>query len=199
MIPVTPAPEPAVFDAEVRQPGLKWLASKGIEADKPPPAPAKLPAHWQKASKELWDAYRGVCAYLCIYFEWPLGAHSTEHFVAKSRDASLAYEWANYRLSCLGANRRKNRFDDVLDPFEIEPDTLELNLASGGIKPNPRKYGDIPERARATIERLGLDVPEMNDMRARHFEDYLRADVSEAYLERHSPFVWYEAHRKNLL
>lgn len=49
--------------------------------------------------------------------KWPLGSHSTDHFIAKSSNTGQAYEWSNYRLSCLGANRSKNRFDDVLDPF----------------------------------------------------------------------------------
>lgn len=199
MIPVTPAKEPDVFNAGARQPGQKWLADNGIDASKPPPKPSALPAYWQRASRELWDAYNGVCAYLCIFFDFPLGAHSTEHFVAKSRMAGLAYEWSNYRLSCLGANRRKNRFDDVLDPFEIEPDTFVLNLASGEIKPNSDKPPHIQKKAQTTIERLGLDDPEMNNMRARHYEDLLRDDISATYLQSHSPFVWYEAQKQGLL
>ena len=109
------------------------------------------------------------------------------------------FEYTNYRLSCLGANRNKNRFDDILDPFEIEPDTFVLNLSSGSIKPNPCKPGDTRRRAQETITRLGLDDAETNEMRARHFDEYQRNDVSGAHLKRQSPFVWYEAQRQNLL
>lgn len=199
MIPVAKAREPSHFHRKVRLPGLKWLQANAIVANGPPPAPAKLPPYWQKTSKQLWEAYAGVCAYLSVYFEWPLGASSTDHFVAKSRDAGAAYEWLNYRLACLGANRNKNRFDDILDPFEIEPDTFLLNLASGKIKPNPRKRGDIPKRAKETIERLHLDDPETNAMRAAHYEDFLKGDINGSYLQKHSPFVWYEAQRQGLL
>jgi len=150
-------------------------------------------------SRELWEAYSGICAYLCVYFEWRLGAHSTDHFVAKSRNAGLAYEWSNYRLSCLGANRNKNRFDDILDPFDIEPDTFVLNLVSGAVKPNPRKPEHIRERARATINRLRLDEPEANEMRARNFQEYMENHVSSEHLNGHSPFVWHEARRQDLL
>lgn len=198
MIPVTRAQPPANFEDDVRKPGLAWLAAQGIAADQPPPDAAKMPPHWQKTSKALWDAYNGTCAYLAIYFAWPLGAHSTEHFVAKSRNSRLAYEWSNYRLTCLGANRRKNRFDDVLDPFEIEADTFVLNLASGKISPNPAKP-DVREQALKTIERLGLDDPEMDRMRAGHYTEFLQEDVSAGYLQRNSPFVWYEANRQGLL
>lgn len=199
MIPVKAASEPAGFDKRVRQPGMVWLKSNGIAARSPPPDPSKLPPYWQKMSIELWKAYAGVCAYLAIYFEWPTGASSTDHFVAKSQNAGAAYEWLNYRLACLGANRNKNRFDDILDPFEIEPDTFVLNLSTGEIRPNKKKTGDVPRRAKATIDRLHLDDPETDAMRAAHYGDYLKGDVSRNYLRRHSPFVWHEARRQGLL
>jgi uncharacterized protein (TIGR02646 family) len=147
----------------------------------------------------LWTAYEGVCAYLCIFFEWPLGAQSTDHFIAKSRLAGQAYEWSNFRLSCLGMNRAKNRFDDILDPFEIAADTFVLNLATGEIKPNPQLPKPMRKLAEATIERLGLREPDTTEMRARHFQDYLEHHVDEHHLKRWSPSVWYEARRQGLL
>jgi uncharacterized protein (TIGR02646 family) len=199
VIPVAPADEPGPFDSEVRQPGLQWLQTQGVATDQPPPDPAALPPYWRRMSRELWGSYAGVCAYLCIYFEWSLGAHSTDHFIAKSRHAGRAYEWANYRLSCLGANRNKNRFDDILDPFGIAAETFVLNLLSGEIKPNPDSLESVQQSAQQTIDRLKLDDPETNNMRARHYEDYRRGDVSGSHLRRHSPFVWYEAQRQGLL
>lgn len=199
MIPVTPQPEPSTFDAKVRKPGLDWLNQQGIPLDQPPADPAALPTYWRRTQKELWRAYRGVCAFLCIYFEWPLGAQSTDHFIPKSSNAGSAYEWANYRLSCLGMNRIKNKFDDVMDPFEIKQDTFVLNLASGEIKPGDAQPDDIKAKATETIRRLKLDDPETNRMRAERYGDYCRGDVSADYLARHSPFVWYEAQRQGLL
>lgn len=199
MIPVSPAPEPSTFDEEVRNPGLCWLAEKGWAANEPPAKAGDLPPHWQKVSKDLWSTYGGVCAYLAVYFPYPLGAHSTDHFVAKSKNAGLAYEWSNYRLSCLGANRRKGRFDDILDPFEIDDHTFELNLASGEISPNPGNSEDVIRRAEETILRLRLNDPMTKEMRAQQYEDYCRGDISVNYLERNSPFVHYEATRQGLL
>jgi len=199
MIRVEPQPEPADFDSTVRQPGLLWLRRHRVPLAQPPPDPTKLPTHWRKCQKALWDAYHGVCAYLCIYFAWPLGASSTDHFVAKSKEAGKAYEWSNFRLSCMGMNRNKNRFDDILDPFEIEPNTFVLNLANGEIKPNPDLPGALKERADETIKRLQLDDPETNKMRAEHYSDFLRGDVSAEWLRRRSPFVWHEGNRQRLL
>jgi uncharacterized protein (TIGR02646 family) len=199
MIPVAEKPEPGGFDNQVRQPGLKWLQDHNVALEQPPPYPAKLPPYWRRTQRQLWTAYDGVCAYLCIFFEWPLGAQSTDHFIAKSRLAGQAYEWSNYRLSCLGMNRAKNRFDDILDPFEIAAETFLLNLATGEIRPNPQMPDAVQALAQATIERLKLHDPETNTMRATHFEYYLRGDVSAGFLERSSPFVWYEARRQGLL
>jgi uncharacterized protein (TIGR02646 family) len=184
VIPVTPQPEPIDFDAKVRTPGLKWLRDHGIDPSLPPPDPKKLPTYWRNVQIDLWRAYAGVCAYLTIYFEWPSGASSTDHFIAKSRLANQAYEWSNYRLSCLGMNRNKGNFEDILDPFDIQPNTFTLNLASGRIAANLALPPVERTLAEATIRRLKLDAPETNRMRAEHYTLYSRGEVSAAYLQR---------------
>jgi len=198
MIPVTLQPEPADFDQRVRQPGRDWLANQGIALNAAPPRAADLPNYWTRSNRQLWEAYSGVCAYLAIYFEWVTGAASTDHFVAKSRHAGDAYEWGNYRLSCLGPNRNKGRFDDVLDPIGLQADTFVLNLSSGEIRPNPSLDNEQRKAARKTIRRLKLDSSDHNTMRARHFSRYLRGKDQQA-LKELSPFVWYEAQRQGLL
>lgn len=200
MIPITLQPEPSNFDSKVRIPGVQWLRSEGIQLDQPPSDPAALPSYWRRALKELWDAYGGVCAYLCIFFEWSSGAASTDHFVAKSTHAGMAYEWSNYRLSCLGMNRCKNRFDDILDPFFLQPDTFVLDLDTGKISPNVELLSPVDQDlADKTIRRLKLDSPENNEMRARHYTLYMRGKWTEDLLDRYSPFVCYEAKRQGLL
>lgn len=202
MIPVTLQPEPHLpvfdFDASVRQPGLTWLDLNGISRNEAPPTASALPNYWSRSNKILWNSYSGVCAYLAIFFEWPTGASSTDHFVAKSKHASDAYEWNNYRLSCLGANRNKNKFDDVLDPIGLSDATFILNLANGEIRPNPALPPLVKALASKTIERLKLDSTDLNAMRAKHFVRYLRKKDEET-LKELSPFVWYEANRQGLL
>ncbi|HBF35264.1 TPA: hypothetical protein DDW35_11955 [Candidatus Sumerlaeota bacterium] len=200
MIPVLPQPAPSDFDTKVRLPGLKWLKGKSIPLNAPAPKGIVFKAYWSKTQKELWDAYKGTCAYLCIYFEWPLGASSTDHFVAKSQDAGQTYEWGNYRLSCLGMNRNKGKFDDILDPFTIQPNTFVLNFASGKVSPNPDPaFQSMYQQAQKTIDRLILNDPETQKMRVKHFDYYLTKQVTAEFLRNHSPFVWYEAQRQNLL
>jgi uncharacterized protein (TIGR02646 family) len=198
MIPVTLQPEPADFDPKVRVPGHDWLKANGVALNSVPPKGTKLPNKWTHSNKQLWDAYGGVCAYLAIYFEWVTGASSTDHFVAKSRNAGDAYEWNNYRLSCLGPNRNKREFADVLDPIGLMTETFFLNLGNGEIAANPNLSLADVVLANKTIKRLKLNSAEHKLMRAKHFVRYLRKK-DEDTLRELSPFVWYEANRQNLL
>jgi uncharacterized protein (TIGR02646 family) len=198
MIPVKLQPEPADFDQKVRQRGRSWLAKQGIALNSAPPKATKLPNYWTHSNTQLWEAYSGVCAYLAIFFEWVSGAASTDHFVAKSRNAGGAYEWSNYRLSCLGPNRNKGKFDDVLDPIGLPPNTFVLDLTTGEVSPNPALSRTLKAAARKAIARLKLDSAEHSQMRARHFARYLRGKDQDA-LKELSPFVWHEAHRQGLL
>ena len=199
MIPVILQPEPANFDAEVRQRGRAWLGAQGIALHAPPPQASKLPNYWSSLNKQLWEAYSGVCAYLAIFFEWGTGTASTDHFIAKSMNAGKAYEWSNYRLSCLGPNRNKNRFDDVLDPIGLAPNTFVINFASGKIAPNKAMSPALRTAARKTIGRLKLNSPDNKKMRAQHFEFYRAGDCSLNFLQRNSPFVHAEIVRQGLV
>lgn len=74
MIPVTAQPEPAHFHTAVRQRGRSWLLGKGIALHGAAPKGTKFPPYWTATNKDLWDAYSGICAYLAIYFEFPIGS-----------------------------------------------------------------------------------------------------------------------------
>lgn len=198
MIPVTLQPEPADFDVEVRQKGLAWLTTKGTAPHAAPPKSSKLPRYWSHSNKQLWEAYSGICAYLAIFFEWSTGASSTDHFIAKSKNAGDAYEWGNYRLSCLGPNRNKNKFDDVLDPIGLAQSTFVINFASGKISPNHSLPSGQKVAARKTIRRLWLNSPENKEMRTRHYNEFLQGNCSLNFLLRHSPFVHAEIVRQGL-
>lgn len=197
MIPVQLQPEPPDFDIHVRRRGRQWLAKNGIKLDFPPPKASDLPPYWRYSSKQLWEAYQGVCAYLAIYFEWVTGASSTDHFIPKSRYAGGAYEWDNFRLSCIALNRDKGTWY-ILDPIGLNPDTFILNLSSGKIRPNPSLTGEDKTKALKTMTLLKLDCPENNLMRARHYSFYLHGDWSLEYLKHYSPFVHSEIIRQGL-
>lgn len=199
MMPVVEQPEPTAFDATVRQKGLAHLEKKGFALDKPLPPKADLQPYWRACLTDLHQSYNGVCAYLGVYFERVTGAGSVDHFIAKSANAGLAYEWSNYRLACSTMNSRKRDYDDVLDPFYLSPGLFRLQLSSGRIYPNPRLEAQAMRLVEQTIERLGLDDPQCRDLRANWYQDYLEHGLPSDYLKKKSPFVWHEANRQGLL
>jgi uncharacterized protein (TIGR02646 family) len=196
VIPVNLAAEPPNFNAEVRQPGLAFLKNNNIAPDTPLPNGTQIPPLWQgKWNQTLWRSYSGVCAYLALYFEFATGASSTDHFVPKSLMPGLAYEWRNYRLACLAINRKKSTFTDIMDPFEITPDTFTLRLVDGVIRPNKQKTAEVQQAAQRTIDRLNLNSPEHTEWRSRHFNELIKGE-RQSYT---SPFVHHEMERQRLL
>ena len=69
MIPVAVHPEPAAFDAQVRQKGLAHLRKKGFPLGQLLPPKAEIEPYRRACLTDLHQAYGGVCAYLCILFE----------------------------------------------------------------------------------------------------------------------------------
>jgi hypothetical protein len=199
MIHVNAQPEPAAFNTEVRLKGLAHLNKKDYQLDQPLPPNADIEPYWRACLTDLHNSYGGVCAYLCVFFERVMGGGSVDHFIAKSTNAGLAYEWENYRLACSTMNSRKREYSDVLDPFVLAPDLFRLQLSTGHIYPNPR-LNALPMRlVEETIERLGLDDPQCRELRARWYQDYLEHALPSVYLKSKAPFVWYEANRQGLL
>ncbi len=199
MIPVTPQPEPATFDKKVRQKGLNFLRTQGFSLSHPVPKGTKLHPYWRDCLDDLHSSYQGICAYLCVFIERVTGGTSVDHFVAKSRLAGLVYEWSNYRLACSTMNSRKRNYESVLDPFKIRDDWFHLELVSGRIYPNPGLSAQEFRRVADTIKRLGLDDPGCREMRTRHYQQYREELYTGDFLKKHSPFVWYEANRQELL
>ncbi len=204
MIRVERAPEPADFDRKVRQPGLRAIAEmtgapelpkrrgrpREVIAASPDEIPAdKLPPFWTEALPELLEGYGRVCAYMSFYIERVTGAASVDHMLPKSTDWREIYEWCNYRLACSLMNSRKNAYQDVLDPFEIEDGWFRMELVGYQVIPDPDLPPDIHEKVQATIDRLKLNDYECLRLREEYAEEFYRGDISQARLRRHAPFL----------
>lgn len=188
MIRVEAQPEPEDFDVKVRAPGRIAIA-EGMDP---------LPPYWRQALMQLHQAYGGICAYLCIRIPRGVGARSTDHFVAKSTDPGLVYEWSNYRLACSLMNSRKGIFTGILDPFEIEDGWFVLELSGLQVLPNPVLREDLRLTVQNTIDQLDLNDPECLAARAEVFDDYL-VHRNFSSLEKRCPFVAAEIRRQNWL
>ncbi|WP_252177544.1 hypothetical protein [Endozoicomonas sp. 4G] len=199
MIKVNPQPEPVDFNVKVRQKGIRHLEEKGIDLDKPLPEGVKISPYWRDCMDELYQAYSGICGYLAVHFERTTGGATVEHFAAKSRRVDLAYEWSNYRLASSIINSRKNDYEDVLDPFEIENGWFHVELVSGRIFPAPGLPENVFQKVDDTIKRLKLDDRSNREMRARHYYEYIQGEYTESFLMKRSPLVWAEACRQDML
>jgi uncharacterized protein (TIGR02646 family) len=199
VIPVAPQPEPNDFGKTVRTPGSKWIRKSGLNLTEPVPPKTEIPSHWTKCIPALRKAYSGICAYTGVFIPLVVGAPSVEHFLAKSKRLDQAYEWLNYRFVCAKMNSRKRDFDDVLDPFTLEPDMFVLNIVNGAIKPRSGLDAEKRLLVKRTIERLDLDDVECREMRLEFIKDFLTAEITAANLKRRAPFIYLELKRQNLL
>lgn len=199
MIPVAAQPEPPRFRADVEIPGDRWLADRGLALEDPIPSGLEPPPHWRKCLPDLRKAYSEVCAYVSLWIPPITGGASVDHFVAKSGRAGLTYRWSNYRLACSLMNSRKREFEDVLDPFTLDPGTFRLNFADGAIGPDKSLSPTRASAAKATVERLALDSSECRTARLQWWDEYRAGTISSEFMKRRAPFVWTEAVRQNLI
>jgi hypothetical protein len=173
----------------VQKPGLR------AQQETPP----RTPPLWRgECLRQLWEAYDGICAYLCIFIPRGSGARSVDHFVPQSRRPDLLYEWSNYRLACSLMNSRKKQFEDVLDPFEVEDGWFVLDLSFLQVLPNPDLDEATRRRVQATIDRLDLNDNECLQAREKDYDAYLKRELPYDLLERWSPFVAREMRRQGL-
>lgn len=155
--------------------------------------------YWTAALDDLMAAYDEVCAYSCFRIHRITGAQSVDHFAPRSRAWDRVYTWSNYRLACSRLNARKRDFTDVLDPFEVRTGWFRLELVGFQVLPGLSLRGDVAQRVRDTIERLGLGDADMRGAREEHAERYWCGEVSLRVLQEESPFVAFELARQERL
>jgi uncharacterized protein (TIGR02646 family) len=206
VIPVTPQPEPTEFDTRVRQRGNTWILNQNLDQsvalpegmDYPKPAYWAMQDDGYSCLNQLYLAYKKVCAYTGIFISG--GAKSVDHFVPKSRNVGLAFEWSNYRLACRNINGIKRDFEDVLDPFLLESETFFLVLETGEIYVNPQLENmPLGIAAQQTITRLKLSSEEHQNTRADYYTEFKNGEKSASELQKYAPFVYLEAQRQDQL
>jgi uncharacterized protein (TIGR02646 family) len=120
----------------------------------------------RSAKKALSLALRELAHGKCAYCESALGVTvdlEVDHYVAKTVDPALAFEWTNLLPSCRLCNRPKLNHDhassllkpDIEDPepfFWIHPDT-------GKLEPHPSLDAAATRRAEQTIQLCDLQRP----------------------------------------
>ena len=159
---------------------------------------SELPTYWTECLDSLMTAYDEVCAYSCFRIHRVTGARSVDHFAPRSRAWDRVYAWTNYRLACSRLNARKRDFTDILDPFEVQTGSFQLELVGFQLLPAAGLDADVTRRIEVTCKRLGLNDYD-RQCRERDAERYWAGNVSLTVLREESPLVAIELARQGRL
>ena len=190
MLVVHPA-EPATFDQDVRGPGALFLAI----ARAPTAAAWRNNNYWRRAHQDLYRGSNGVCVYSGSFTPRASGravdhASSIDHFVPKSHDPALAYEWSNFRLCRALLNQRKGDNRDVLDPVTLPGRWFVLDLVTFRIEPNDGLAEPNRRAVLDSIRRLCLnDDDDLVDERARVIFNFAAGRLPRADLISKFPYI----------
>lgn len=156
-------PRTITFDQRVRQRGNKWLA-KNARAK-----PSRFPDYWNEFRAEVQAAFSGCCAYQ----GFAVNSGQIDHFVAKSINRDLTYEWSNYRWAEPRVNQLKGD-QPFLDPFQAQPGWIEIDPYTMEFRLGIR----LPTELHATGESMCrvLNHPELVRGRTGMFEWLLNDD-----------------------
>ena len=186
--------EPPQFEEDVRVPGRAFLE----QVPNPSTKQWGSRPYWQRVLGELYEDYGGICAYTCHRIEPITGADTVDHFVPKSIEPALAYEWTNYRLVCARMNGRKGTKRDVLDPFALREFTFALHFPSLQVRPSGECSAELAVEAATTIMRLKLNDALCVKARWTYIKNYCKTWISFEFLEEYAPFIHREILRQGL-
>jgi hypothetical protein len=217
VILVTPAAEPASFDAHVRKRGAvaiqrllgQPVKARGRKPSKTYAAPEDIPGgsfptYWtdvrpsdgKSALDDLMDSYGQFCAYLAMRIERATGSPTVDHYVAKDDDWKLVYEWSNYRLSASCVNGAKGT-RQVVDPFLVKTGWFELDLDTFKV----RRGAAAPLAEHVRIDET-LDILNLRQCIAQRGEfitRYRQDEIDLRHIAIYAPFIEQELRRQGKL
>ena len=194
MMPVKFQPEPVQFTKKVRVPGQQFLS----KVQKPISQQWRGKEYWQRALPDMRQAYNSICAYSAFWIPHSTGNHSIDHFIPKSKQPNLAYEWHNFRYVSARFNSRKGT-RTIVDPFKLRQGWFILDFKSFLIKPKPALSSTKKDKLWETIKHLKLnDDEDLVIERQTWYLNYLNKEISFEHLKKNAPFVAFEIERQNL-
>lgn len=190
LIPITPPLPPQTYQQSVEVPGAVFLSTT------PNPTRHQWSKHnyWRHIHSPLYTAMNGICCYSASFTPRRQGKGpdhtSVDHFVPKTVDSKLAYDWNNFRLCRAKLNNRKDNFQDVLDPYVISNGWFRINFATFSLEPDSNLKAADANAVVQTINRLGLNSDDQYvNERARAVYAYVENRLSMSELRRFYPFL----------
>lgn len=192
MIPIELQPEPDDFIDRVYSIGMQFLS----QVPHPASNQWKGREYWRRVLPDMRKAYGGVCAYSAHWIPYSTGNYSIDHFVPKSQQPALAYEWSNFRYVSARFNSRKGT-RTIIDPVGLSPDWFIIDFSSFFIHPNPDLSLEQKQVVDETITRLKLNIDDdLVVERQAWFFAYQKDEISFDHLNKHAPFIAYEVQRQ---
>jgi len=178
MIPIkNPIKKPALFDAECRDKGNAWLATNST-CERPRD-------FWSPFKNDLASGFKDRCAFGAMW----ISSGTVDHFVAFKVDATLTYEWDNYRYVEGWINSSKKK-TSVLDPFIVKKGWFEIILPSMQLVCTtaiPKKYLAL---AQDTVKNLPLGNDErILRTRREWYRMYLDGEINLIALKKKAPLI----------
>ena len=147
---------------------------------------------WSLARSDLEKSYGRICAYTCR----SIVGGSVDHFLPKSKYPELAYEWANYRLSCAFANQAKAAKVGLMDPFQIGLGWFSISFPQCDVVVGPKVPKEREGEAQLTIKALKLNSESLVEGRSDIAMEFRDGSVTLDYVKRHYPFLAVEIERQ---
>lgn len=183
-----PQPEPAFFDKEVRQKGVRFIAKH--------PDAVKFANYWSQSvacADAVRNAFGSLCAYSCLRSH----AGDVDHFRSQNECRSdgalhIIYEWSNYRFADKTVNQVKNavKYTEILDPFEVENDWFSIDLPSLLLKMSSSiNHSDVRTRGETSIEKLGLNGDYLKRRRRSIYDVFKQGKANLQYVQDEYPLL----------
>ena len=124
---------------------------------------------------------------------------SVDHFIPKTVQPPLAYEWSNFRLASGRVNNTKGTQTNILDPFQVDDNWFHLEVPSCLLKANPTLDPHVKTQVKNTIHSLRLNDDDYYvQERCNILIDYAKGEIGFGFLTRRYPFLAKEITRQNL-
>jgi hypothetical protein len=189
---------PATYINDVFLPGMQFLAASPNPSNKE----FKRHSYWKRIHAPIYDLYGGICCYCASWTPKPkesniLDVTSIDHFIPKSVNPSLAYDWRNFRLCRSRLNINKGNSLNIMDPIAIRNGWFILDFSSFLILPDPTLALYLKKRINDSITILGLNGNDYLEQRLDVILNYSINVISFEELQEKYPFIGIEMIRQD--
>lgn len=188
---------PPHYEEMVRRKGLQYLTRN----PRPSSADFSRHAYWSEIHNELYSLHSGICAYSASWTPRVRNAfsHNTsiDHFIPKTLEPHLAYEWENFRLCRARLNANKGDRLDVMDPLYIRDGWFTVDFLTFLMRPLATAPDFVKTHVTSTIDCLRLNDNEYVEERIEVIRGYSCDQIPIDWLRMRYPFLANEILRQD--